>query len=405
MISKHLLPALAAISSVAAQSTTSTTTCTTTATINSAADATALADCDVIKGSVIVSPDSGTSLDISGPKSISGDLNVENNGALVSLSSTSLQSVGTMTVNNVTVLSNLQMPALTSVGTLLLQSLPQLQTVDTAINSADSVTISDTFLSDLDGINITTTGVLDINNNGRLTTMDIGLTSLSDNLNIQANGQDLSVTLPNLQWIANMTIANVTTFSAPSLSVVNGSMRFDSNYFTSFSAPNLTETESGDVSFVGNANMANLTFPALTKIGGGLQIANNTALDAINGFPKLATVLGAIKLRGNFTEIDLPDLADVRGAFDASSTANITASCDTLEKDAPTNQGGNNKIQGTFSCTSDNANANSDTGTNTSSTGSTSGSGSSSNSTAAGVVVNNFLLGAVAVGGFAYGLW
>jgi hypothetical protein len=385
-------------------------TCTvSTATINSQADATSIAGCDTVAGSVEISPMSGAALDISGPKEITGSLTVANNPMLLTLTSTTLQTIGQdFTMNNVTAVTTLDLGAITSVNTINWQSVPQLQTLNfgDGINKVESLTISDSFLSSLTGFTLQTIGTLDINNNGRLANMTLPLTNLSQNLIIQANGQDLSVSLPNAIWIANMTIANVTSFSAPLLETVNGSMAFDSNYFQDFLAPNLTSTTSGDISFVDNGNMQNLSFPLITFVGGGILIANNTGLGAINGFPNLQTIRGAVKLRGSFNDIEFPELTVVNGAFDASSTADILPSCNTLKAKAPTNQGGNNDIQGTFSCTANNATANSDTGGGTSTTGNTGSSGSSGNSSmAAGLTVNHALLGLVAAGGFAQALW
>ena len=207
-------------------------------------------------------------------------------------------------MTNLTLLSNLGFQALNSVGSIGWRSLPalgQLNFGDVGVTTAKTVEISDTFLSTLDGIDLRTVQTLNINNNNRLTEFTSQLGNLSNILNIQANGRFLKVNLPNLIWIANMTIANVSSFEVPSLQVVNGSARFDSNFFSSFFAPNLTATKSGDVSFVGNANLTNITAPVMTSIGGGLLIANNTALSRIDGFPKVKTIFGAVKLRGNFT--------------------------------------------------------------------------------------------------------
>ena len=209
-------------------------------------------------------------------------------------------------MRNVTKLSSLSFSSLTSVRALAWQSVTNLNTFTLGpLNKADEVTISDTFLDALDGIDLSKVNKFDINNNRRLKKFSTKLASLSDTLNIQANGIGgigLEVNLPNLIWIANMTIANVTKFQVPSLKVVNGSARFDSNYFETFSAPNLTHTESGDISFVGNGALNNMTFPKLATIGGGLLIANNTGLDKVTYFSQLTDVGGAIKLRGNFTE-------------------------------------------------------------------------------------------------------
>lgn len=95
--------------------------------------------------------------------------------------------------------------------------------------------------------------------------------------------------------------------------------------------------------------------------------------------------------------VGFPQLNDVKGAFDASSTTDISNSCSTLKQ-----LSGSGKIQGAFSCTSNNTMANSDTGTNTSSTGSTGSSGGDNG--AAGVGLNTALFALVAVAALASAL-
>ncbi|KUI72888.1 Protein ecm33 [Cytospora mali] len=394
MFTKLAVSALAAASLAnAASSCTSST-----FTISSAAQATALAGCKSVSGSILIPSTSDNTLDLSGPTTIDGDLTVENNGAIITLQSSSLASLtGTFTLSNVTLLSTLSMPALTSVGSIKWQSLPALNSLSftSSVSSAESVIISDTFLENLDGIDLESVGTMDINNNRRLTKFDTSLKNLTSMLSMQANGASLSVSMPNLIWIANMTIANVTEFSTPSLEVVNGSARFDSNYFTSFSAPNMTSTTSGDISFINNADLTNISFPALKSVGGGLTIVNNTALEEITDFPHLANVGGAIKLGGNFSAVEFPVLEDVKGTFELSSTGDISDSCTTLKKDAPGSQGGNGNIQGKFTCTSNNAEANTGSTKGDSSTGSGS---SNSSSAAVNVHVNSAVIGLSFVG-------
>lgn len=250
-----------------------------------------------------MSANAGDSVDLQSIESIDGDLTVDGAGSLISLTGTSVNEVtGTMSLNNLTLLSTLGFASLTNVGTLSMISLPALNTLTftAGVNKADSVTISDTFLQSLDGIDLETVGTMNINNNGRLTTVDLNLKNLTENLVFQANGQKLAVTLSQLVWASNLTIANVTTFSAPSLEVVNGSARFDSNYFSEVAFPNMTKTSSGDISFINNADLTNLTFASLTDIGGGLTLVNNTAYSNVTGFMMLADVGGAVKLGGSF---------------------------------------------------------------------------------------------------------
>lgn len=402
MFVKQLLPALVAIGSAAAQSATCTVS---TTTVNSQAEATKLSSCGTVKGTVVVGSESGATIEISGPKEITGDLIVRNNGVLSTFSSTSLQKVGgNFKLENVTFLNSLQFPELKEAKSIEWVSLTRLDTLTLGpLAKADSVRLSDTFLNTLDGFALPTVKSFKIDNNRRLTKYTSELTSVEE-LIIQANGLDLEVDLSKANWISSMEIANVTKFSVPALKVVNASARFDSNFFETFSAPNLTKTETGDISFVGNAYLQNMTFPKLTEIAGGLLIANNTGLDRVTFFPKLQKVSGAVKLRGNFTEVDFPALQNVKGAFDVSSTADITKSCDELKKSAPSNQGGNGNIEGVFDCTANNDKANEDTDSSTSGSGNVDGSDSQDENGAAGLVLNAALFGLVAVAGLASAL-
>ena len=58
----------------------------------------------------------------------------------------------------------------------------------------------------------------------------------------------------------------------------------------------------GGLSFVANADLTNASFPQLKTISGGLLIANNTAFEEVTGFPALTRVGGAVDISGNFTE-------------------------------------------------------------------------------------------------------
>lgn len=399
MIAKYLVPAVAVIGSAAAQCTQST------ATINSPADATALASaCRTFNGNILVNTGAQGVVDFSGLGQVKGDFIAEHDGLLTGLSSSTLNSItGAFRLTNLTGLSSLAFTSLNSVGSISWTALTALDTLTfgtPGVSKAKSIVISDTFLSSLDGIDVTSLEDLDINNNHRLTKWDSPLTNLSNTMNFLANGNGFEVSFNQLTWIANMTINNVTSFAVPALQTVNGSASFGSNQFVSFSAPNLTSTKSGNLGFVGNNLLKNVTFPQLTSLAGALLIANNTALDTIDGFPKLKTVGGAVKLRGNFSEIDFPALNDVKGAFDISSTNDISAACDKFQKLAPSKQGGGGQIQGVYHCESNNAKANDDTGGNTSSSGTTGGSGTSKGgNSATGVAVNAAMLGLAVVGG------
>ena len=95
----------------------------------------------------------------------------------------------------------------------------------------------------------------------------------------------------------------------------------------------------------------------------------------------------------------------VKGAFDVSSTGDVSKSCDALKKLAPTTQGGDGSIAGTFTCTSNNDKANDDTDSTTGGTGSSGGSSTDTGkNSAAGVTFNVALLGLVGVAALASAL-
>ncbi|KAL2158202.1 hypothetical protein VTH06DRAFT_4522 [Thermothelomyces fergusii] len=403
MFVKRLLPAFVAIGSVAAQSSSSCSAKTTN--INSQEDVSKIAGCRKVEGSIILGSESGAVIDLTGPREITGDLIIRNNGQLETLQSSSLETIGgRFEINNATSLNVILLEKLTEANVVEWVSVTRLDTLNLGpLTKAKSVRLSDTFLNNLDGFALTTVTDLKLDNNRRLSKYTSDLTSLDGELVIQANGLSLEVDLPKLVWITEMAIANVTKFSIPELQVVNGSARFDSNFFDTFSAPNLTHTEKGDISFVGNGFLQNMTFPKLTAINGGLLIANNTGLDRVTFFPKLEKVTGAIKLRGNFTEISFPALENVEGAVDISSTADIRKSCDKLAESAPRNQGGDGTIAGVFTCTANNDKANEDTDGSTSGSGQVDGSDDEDNG-ASGVVLNAALFGLVAVAAVASAL-
>ncbi|KAI1270001.1 GPI-anchored cell wall organization protein ecm33 [Xylariaceae sp. FL1019] len=349
-------------------------------TLSSPGDVTVAAACTTIKNNLVIEAGAGTSVDLSGKLTeIQGDFIVKNNTAIQTLSSSSLETIGgTWDLEMLEALSSISFTALNEVQAIEWLHLTNLGSPDfgsTGIKKADSVWISDTRIPTIDGINVDSLTDLKIDNNLRLTQFTSSIKSLSNVMNINSNGLNLSMTLPNLVWAANLTIANVSSFSSPSLETINGSLYFDFSYFEKFEVANLTEVKSGAVSFIGCPYVQNISFPVLKSIGGGLTIANNTDLLKLDGFGKLADIGGAIIVRGSFDEIDLPSLDNVVGTATFVSDGNIEDSCDDL------NSLGTSIIQGgVTTCKSNDSLANNSTG---SSTDGDSGSDSSGSGTGA----------------------
>jgi hypothetical protein len=295
---------------------------------------------------------------------------------LTAISSDQLNSIGgTFGLQGLTILSTLQMSSLSAVNIISWVSLPALQSLNfnQGISRANSIEISDTYLTSLSGIELTAVGTMDINNNRFLTTVNVNdITNVTNALSFSANNKDLEISFPNLEGAANLTFRNVSKISMPSLSSCAGSIGFYSNTFESFAAPNLTTT-GGTLAFVDSPNLSNLSFPSLTTIGGGFLIANNTQLKTIAGFPRLRTIAGALDFAGTFCKVTLQGIGDVRGGSNVQTTCQDESICNDFDQahDADI-------IKGTNTCITGKENPE----TNPSSTGGGS-SGSSSTSNAA----------------------
>ena len=285
-------------------------TCSTTATIASGADATGLSSCSVVDGDVIVSADYGENiLQLDGITKITGDLTVNNATNIATFSSANLEEIdGEFGLTDLTKLSTLTFSKLTKVGSISWTALSALSQFDftATLSEADSVLITNTFLTKLDGLNLTTVSDLNINNNLRLQSFDANLETIKGALRFQANGSPFNVSFPELVWAANMTLQNISSLSVPKLSVVNGSLGVVSSFLSELMVPNLTTIgitpngNDGGLSIQSNAQLTNLSLPMLTKSGGALSVENNTKLEDIE-FPTLNYVGGAIRLTGNFT--------------------------------------------------------------------------------------------------------
>lgn len=222
---------------------------------------------------------------------------------LTAITSDQLNSIGgTFSLTGLTILSTLQFDSLTGVNKINWVGLPALQSLNFAqgVSKSNQIYISNTQLNNINGIELTAVGSMDINNNPYLTNVNVNdLANVTTALSFSANGRDLEISFPNLQDAANLTFRNVSKIDLPSLANVAGSMGFYSDSFETFSAPNLTQT-GGTLAFVDSPELSRFSFPQLTTIGGGFLVANNTNLKAINGIPKLKTIVGALDFAGTF---------------------------------------------------------------------------------------------------------
>lgn len=274
-----------------------------TTTIQSNSDATALANCQTYSGSIAIATGTTDNIQLDGIQSISGSLIANNVTQMTSLEASTLSEIGEeFNLNGLTVLSTLNFPSLKKVDTIEWIALPALQGLSftAGVEEINMLTIDNTQLGSLDGIDLQVADTISVTNNPYLTSVNMQLGNVTKSLTFGANGRDLQIEFPNLIWAYNLTFRNCSDVSIPSLASINGSLGFYSNGFESLSAPNLTSVGSS-LSFVSCDAVTNITMPELTTIGGGFQIANNTKLSQINGFPQLKTVGGALDFNGAFS--------------------------------------------------------------------------------------------------------
>lgn len=323
-ILRFALPALAVAGFAAAECSV-----TATSTIQNAGDATALASCSTFSGSIAIATDVADDISISGVKTLNGNLVVDKNANIKRLSAGDLENLnGEMNLNGLTRLYGIEFPKLKKVDSIKWNALPNLQQIGftASVEQAKKVRIENTGLRSLQGINLQQIQTLFIANNGYINDITMQLGNVSDALTLADNNKAVKVELPNLIWATNLTFRFCGSVSVPSLTKLNGSLGLYNNGFESFSAPNLT-TIGEALAIVANDQLSNLTFPLLTKISDNLQIANNSGLLSVDGFPQLKSVGGGFDISGNMSKVESPKLDSVKGTFNIQSSDNLTESC------------------------------------------------------------------------------
>jgi len=321
---KIALPALAIANTAYAACSASAT-----LTVQNAGDATALASCSTFSGSIAIATGTTDDIAINGVKKITGDLTAMANSDIKQISASDLTELdGEMHLDGLTSLYAINFPKLKTVDSIKWNALPNLQDIGftAEVTSAKNIDIQNTALRSLKGINIEEVEEVFIANNGYIDSISMQLGNVSKSLTLADNNEAVKVELPNLIWASNLTFRFCGSVSVPSLETLNGSLGLYNNGFETFTAPNLTSVGEA-VALVANENLSNVSFPQLTKITDNLQIANNSKLIEVEGFPKLKSIGGAFDMSGNFTSVETPVLDSVKGAFNLQSTDNVTATC------------------------------------------------------------------------------
>ncbi|KAF2745637.1 hypothetical protein M011DRAFT_469306 [Sporormia fimetaria CBS 119925] len=326
-IAKIALPLLAAAGSAYGQRNSCSVSA--TSTIQNGGDATAIAACETFTGNIVIATSVAEPIAINGVQVLKGHLISTNNSAIGSISADSLEEIqGELHLEENTALNVLNFPQLKTVQSVRWKGLPKLNNLGFGgpLTKADSVSIENTDLLTLDGLDLEEVDSMFIANNKLINSIVMQLEKVGGSLSIVDNSPDVEVSFPRLTNAKELIFRNCSSVELPSLESTNDSFIFVGNNFESFSAPNLTEV-GGALSFVSNTELSNVTFPALETVGQNLELANNTKLQQIEGFPKLKTIEGALDFNGNISSIDMPAFEGVEGAFNIQSTNDISKPC------------------------------------------------------------------------------
>lgn len=325
-------------------------------TITVASPAEATIDCKTVQGSIVFegSDDVSGAVVISGPETIEGDLIIKNATAIQSLTSSTVEKIGgkfeLQGLRSLTSIDFTSLEEVSEINWITLNALESVTFGTDGVTTVKKVRISDTFLNTLENFKMKSVGTFQIDNNKFLTKWETKLKEITESLIVADNAGELEVSFPLLTKAGDIDVRGVKSLSIPLLQEISGSILLtENNEMKSFLAPNLTETEQS-VSVRNNDALSNVSFPLLERTRGGLTFQNNQKLETLDGFPKLKTVDGAVVLRGNFTEIELPSLNMVKGTFNVQSTEDIEDSCTELK--------GIDHIEGKYKCVGENEDAN-----------------------------------------------
>lgn len=293
--------------------------------ILSVSDLSAISDCSIITGSIHIKGFDSDILNFGLIKEVKGDFTITNVSSLIRIDALYLNTVGgTFQLNTLTSLTSISLPSLENVNIMKWQVLPILTFVnfDAGIKNINSVIMSDTSLTGFGGFNVETLRTLSINNNRFLERIESTVSEVTDEVLIAANSRNIRVSLPNLKWVKTMTIKDTETINLDSLQVVEKSLDFSNNKFSSLNLPKLRSTGT-TLSIINNRYLGDINFDSLKEVGGGLMIIDNEMVRKFDFFPSLISVGGAVEFHGDITSNHFEDLKIIKGSAILKSSSEL----------------------------------------------------------------------------------
>lgn len=272
-------------------------------------------DCNILKGNLEIVDYEDPILSLPHLNFLDGSLSITHSPHLIRIEAHELSKIaGGFTMEKLTSLAVVAMPSLESVRFLEWQVLPIFGNLKFGdLQRVESVVIADTSLARIIVNSAEIMRSLDLNNNRFLDYIKSDVQHIEDRLHIGANGRNLKVDLGLLKSTRNMSIHNVGDIQIGNLEFIKGSASIIDNNFQMVNFTNLLNVE-GTLSIALNKFLKNANFPAVSEIGGGLLIVNNTVLLSILFFPRLNIIGGALDLAGNIREAAWDKLKLVKGS-------------------------------------------------------------------------------------------
>ncbi|KAF1353927.1 hypothetical protein BDV97DRAFT_347714 [Delphinella strobiligena] len=316
-----------------------------TSVISNAAQATSLASaCPSFTG--IISISASESIALHGIKTIHGGLIASAVPSLSTISSDSIKNItGSLSLSDLPDLATFNFTQLAFLGSLdiynLTASARSLSFFQT-LQQVNFISIQQTGLFGLEGFDVQQVNMVTIEYNPNLTSVDLGFTNVAV-LTIAANHADAEVSLPNLEWVHNIRLANCSAVRMPALTRVNYVLQLEGNSFSEFGNAPSVHTIGDELWINDNSNLRNITLPELQRVGGHMVIQGNPQLSLVNEFSRLEKVGGYVQMDGGFEDISFPSLKSVVGYVEVNSTTALN--CSIL-----TSYAENGIISGTYRC-------------------------------------------------------
>lgn len=256
--------------------------------------------CATWTGDIIIATAAQGDVALDGLEAIEGSLKAQDADELQGLTSDSLHTISdALNISEVQIISSIEFPELTRIGNLELSSLPNLQ--DTSLlrtlTNLSSLVIINSAMAELEGFSIETLADVNIANNNYLQSINLQPYTITGQLDVSSNGKEVKLSMPNVQTARNLSFANCSRISIPSLQE-SSFLWLTGNYIEEFNGAPLLRRIDGGLLFENNAELTRIALPELRNVSGQFVIRNNSKLASVDELYSLEMIVGAVELGG-----------------------------------------------------------------------------------------------------------